>query len=77
MNEVFIVYLLFTIICLSEFVPDSDVKVYIGHVVCSLISVHLLYNIAGQTYTSFLTLRRYLQLKRARDDQAKYIKLRR
>ena len=54
-NEVILVLLMYTIMCLSNFVPDIELKFQIGYVAIGLVGLHLLYHMTLMTITTIRT----------------------
>ena len=54
-NEVILVLLMYTIMCLSKFVPSIELKFQIGYVAIGLVGLHLLYHMSLMTVTTIRT----------------------
>lgn len=63
-NEILIMFTLYTILCFSHFLPNEFVKFIVGYVSCLLIIVHLLVNLSlmftGSIHLLILKLKRIL-----------------
>ena len=74
-NEVVSVWILFASMCLSNFGPDSETKVYVGYFICGLIAFHLLFNIGKMILFAAFKLKRTYFMKAAKKNQASLVKL--
>ena len=64
-NELTIISVLYTIICLSDFVPEEETKVQVGNFACAIVSLHLVVSISRIMRTSILDARRSRRMKKA------------
>ena len=51
-NEVYIIFFMYQIFCLTEFVPDESTRTGVGYSAITFVLLHLLYNYIMLTYSA-------------------------
>ena len=70
-NEVILMFVMYTIICFSPFVPDLEVKHGIGYICMAIISIHLLVNLVSIGRFTYDRIRRDCMIKKRRQEYKK------
>ena len=70
-NEVILMFVMYTIICFSPFVPDLEVKHGIGYLCMAIISVHLLVNLVNMGRFSYSKIKRECIIQKRRKEYKK------
>ena len=70
-NETILMFVMYTIICFSPFVPDVSVRFFIGYITIFAVGLHLAVNIYGIAGSTFAGVKRKLVLRAAKRRHAR------
>ncbi len=67
-NEVMILFIMYTMMCFTDFVPEIETQYKVGYISCGLVVSHLLINISIMLKTSIkqivMRIKRWIMLRK-------------
>ena len=70
-NETILMFVMYTIICFSPFVPDVTVRFFIGYITIFAVGLHLAVNLCGIIRSTFWNVKLKLLLRSAKKKHEK------